>query len=49
MGWNPCFSRSFDNVEVEVVRIFLVRLHGKSVCGDVEDLVLWSLDQNKKW
>ncbi|RVW85400.1 hypothetical protein CK203_038963 [Vitis vinifera] len=41
-GWNPCFFRSFNDWEVEVVKSFLVQLHGKRVCGDVEDTVLWT-------
>ena len=34
-GWNPCFSRSFNDWEVEEAESFLMRLHGKRVCGDV--------------
>ena len=25
-----------------MVKSFLVKLHGKRVCGDVEDIVLWT-------
>ena len=40
--WNPCFSRPFNDWEMDVVESFLVRLHEKRVCGDVEDKVLWT-------
>ena len=39
-GWNPCFSRPFNDWEVDMLESFLVQLHGKRVCGDVEDTVL---------
>ena len=45
-GWNPCFSRPFNDWEVES---FLVRLHGKRVSGDVEDLVLWTDTKSGKF
>ncbi|KAL6339432.1 hypothetical protein AAG906_032966 [Vitis piasezkii] len=31
-GWNPCFSRAFNDWEVEEAKSFLERLHGKRVC-----------------
>ncbi|RVW27215.1 hypothetical protein CK203_092564 [Vitis vinifera] len=30
--WNPCFSRAFNDWEVEEAKSFLERLHGKGVC-----------------
>ena len=30
-GWNPCFSRSFNDWEVEEAESFLRHLHGKSM------------------
>ena len=41
-GWNPCFSRAFNDWEVEEVESFMERLHGKRVRGDVEDMVFWT-------
>ncbi|RVX18352.1 hypothetical protein CK203_006746 [Vitis vinifera] len=38
--WNPCFSRAFNDWEVEEVERFLEQLHGKKVLGDVDDMVL---------
>ena len=38
-GWNPCFSRSLNDWDVEEAKSFLGWLHGKRVCGDVEDMV----------
>ena len=38
-GWNPCFSRAFNDWEVET---FLEWLHGKRVGRDVEDMVFWT-------
>ena len=40
-GWNPCFSRAFNDWEVEEAESFLERLHGKRVLEDVEDMVSW--------
>ena len=48
-GWNPCFSRSFNDWEVEEVESFLGRLHGKKVCGDVEDMVFWTETKSGKF
>ena len=47
-GWNPCFSRPFNDWKVGVVENFLVRLHGKRVCKDVENTVLWIEMKNDK-
>ena len=47
--WNPCFFKPFNDYEVEVVKSFLVRLHGKRVCGDVEDTVLWTETKSGKF
>ena len=41
-GWDPCFSRSFNDWEVDVVDNFLVWFHRKRVCEDLEDTVLWT-------
>ena len=38
-GWDPCFSRAFNDWEVEEVERFLERLHEKRVHGDVDDMV----------
>lgn len=35
-GWNPCFTRPFNDWEVDCVERFLVCLHGKRVCRDSE-------------
>ena len=48
-GWNPCFSRSFNDWEMEETKIFLGRLHGKKVCGDVEDMVFWTETKSGKF
>ncbi|RVW16173.1 hypothetical protein CK203_074347 [Vitis vinifera] len=40
-GWNPCFSRAFNDWEVEEAERFLEWLHGKRVLGDVDDMVSW--------
>ena len=37
--WNLCFSRAFNDWEVEEAERFLERLHGKRVHGDVDDMV----------
>ena len=41
-GWNPYFSRAFNDWEVEAAKRFLEWLHGKRVQGDVDDMVLWT-------
>ncbi|RVW38691.1 hypothetical protein CK203_077479 [Vitis vinifera] len=38
-GWNPRFSRSFNDWEVEVVESFLLTLQGKRLVFDFEDRV----------
>ncbi|RVW96262.1 Dolichyl-diphosphooligosaccharide--protein glycosyltransferase subunit STT3A [Vitis vinifera] len=40
-GGSPCFSRSFNDWEVDFVERFLLCLHGKRVCRDEEDMVQW--------
>ena len=47
--WDPCFSRSFNDWEMEETKIFLGRLHGKKVCGDVEDMVFWTETKSRKF
>ena len=41
-GWNPCFSRAFNDWEVQEAETFLERLNGKRVRRDVEDMVFWT-------
>ena len=41
-GWNPCFSRAFNDWEVQEAETFLEWLHGKRVRRDVEDMVFWT-------
>ena len=48
-GWNPCFSRSLNDWEVDEVESFLRRLHGKKVCDDVEDVVFWTETKSGKF
>ena len=48
-GWNPCFSRAFNDWEVEEAERFLERLHGKRVLGDVEDMVFWTEKKSGKF
>ena len=46
--WNPCFSRAFNDWEVEEVERFLEQLHGKKVLGDVDDMVPWTETKSGK-
>ena len=48
-GWNPCFSRAFNDWEVEEVKRFLERLHGERVFEDVEDMVSWTETKSGKF
>ena len=48
-GWSPCFSRSFNDREVDYVERFLLCLHGKRVCRDEEDKVLWTETKSSKF
>ena len=48
-GWNPCFSRSLNDWDVEEAKSFLGRLHGKRVCGNVEDMVFWTETKSGKF
>ena len=48
-GWNPCFSRSLNDWEVDEVESFLRRLHGKKVCDGVEDVVFWTETKSGKF
>ena len=48
-GWNPYFSRAFNDWEVKEVESFLERLHGKRVRGDVEDMVFWTETKSGKF
>ncbi|RVX16348.1 hypothetical protein CK203_014595 [Vitis vinifera] len=40
-GWNPRFSRSFNDWEVEAVERLLSTLQGKSLAAGLEDRVMW--------
>ncbi|RVW20629.1 4-hydroxy-tetrahydrodipicolinate reductase 2, chloroplastic [Vitis vinifera] len=48
-GWNPYFSRVFNDWEVEEVERLLERLHEKRVYGDVDDMVLWTEAKSGKF
>ena len=48
-GWNPCFTRVFNDWEVEKTERFLERIHGKKVLGDVEDMVFWIKTKSGKF
>ena len=48
-GWNPCFSRAFNDWEVEEAERFLERLHGKRVLEDVDDMVSWTETKSGKF
>ena len=39
-GWSPCFSRSFNDWELEDVQFFLHVIQGKRVISNQEDLLL---------
>ncbi|KAJ9701497.1 hypothetical protein PVL29_006726 [Vitis rotundifolia] len=41
-GWSPCFSRSFNDWELEEVERFLSVLQGKRLRVGLEDKVLWN-------
>ncbi|RVW23085.1 hypothetical protein CK203_099973 [Vitis vinifera] len=47
--WNSCFSRAFNDWEVEEAERFLERLHGKRVLEDVEDMVSWTETKSGKF
>ena len=40
-GWAICFSRSFNDWEVERVECFLLKIQAKRVNRDEEDRMLW--------
>ena len=40
-GWNPMFSRPFNDWKVEEVVRFLLTIQGKRIATNVEDTVLW--------
>ena len=48
-GWNPCFSRPFNDWEIDCVERFLVCLQGQRTCRDVEDTLLWSVSKSDKF
>ena len=45
-GWNPRFSRSFNNWEVETVERCLLTLQGKRLVFGSEDRVVWKETKN---
>ena len=48
-GWNPLFSRPFNDWEVEVVERFLLTLQEKMLVIDLEDRVLWKETKDKNF
>ena len=47
--WAPCFSRRFNDWEVDIVERFLLRLQGWRVCKDEEDKLVWIGAKNIKF
>ena len=45
-GWIPCFSRSFNDWEVEAVERLLSTLQGKRLVAGLKDRVLWKASKN---
>ena len=45
-GWIPCFSRSFNDWEVEAVERLLSTLQGKRLVVGLKDRVLWKASKN---
>ncbi|RVW87760.1 Transposon TX1 uncharacterized 149 kDa protein [Vitis vinifera] len=45
-GWNPCFSRSFNDWELEAVASLLSVLQGKRLNVGMEDSVVWNASKN---
>ena len=45
-GWIPCFSKSFNDWEVEVMERLLLTLQGKRLAAGLEDRVLWKASKN---
>ncbi|RVW12477.1 hypothetical protein CK203_093457 [Vitis vinifera] len=45
-GWNPCFSRSFNDWEMEAVASLLSVLQGKRLNVGMEDSVVWNASKN---
>ncbi|RVW92453.1 hypothetical protein CK203_042697 [Vitis vinifera] len=45
-GWIPCFSRPFNDWEVETVERLLSTLKGKRLVAGLEDRVLWKASKN---
>ncbi|RVW48620.1 Transposon TX1 uncharacterized 149 kDa protein [Vitis vinifera] len=46
-GWYPCFSRSFNNWELEAVASLLSILQGKRLNVGMEDRVVWNASKNE--
>ena len=46
-GWNPCFSRSFNDWEVKAVERLFSTLQGKRVVVGLEDRVVWKETKNE--
>ncbi|RVW24664.1 putative ribonuclease H protein [Vitis vinifera] len=45
-GWHPCFSRSFNDWELEAVASLLSVLQGKRLNAGLEDRVVWNASKN---
>ena len=45
-GWSPCFSRPFNDWEMEAVVSLLSILQGKQLFVGLEDRVLWNASKN---
>ena len=48
-GWNPRFSRPFNDWEVDLVERFLSTIQGKRVFMDSKDRMLWKETKNGKF
>ena len=48
-GWNPWFSRPFNDWEVEVAERFLLTIQGKRQVTNMEDRVPWKETKNWKF
>ena len=48
-GWNPSFSRPFNDWKVDIVESFLSGIQEKRVSHDLEDRVLWIVSKSRKF
>ena len=46
---NLCFSRPFNEWEVDCTKRFLACLHGKKVCRNAKDTMLWTMTKSGKF